>query len=101
MRAGAGIVQAARMAQVPIVPLTCAAAPQHQVSNWDRLVVPFPFGCGVVKWGEAVEIARDADDAAVEDARRTLEERMNSMTRTLDEKLGLTPVEPQTAEADG
>jgi lysophospholipid acyltransferase (LPLAT)-like uncharacterized protein len=100
MRAGAGIVQAARMVQVPIVPLACAAAPRHQISNWDRLLVPLPFGRGVVKWGEPVEIARDANEAAVEDTRRTLEERMNAMTRTLDEQLGLPPVEPQPTETE-
>ncbi len=103
MRAGAGIVQAARLAQVPIVPLTCAAAPRRLIASWDRLVVPLPFGRGVIRWGEPVEIARDADEAAIEDTRRTLEETLNSMTRTLDERLGLAPVDPAPADtkADG
>lgn len=103
MRASAGILQAARLAQVPIVPLTCAAAPRRLIASWDRLVVPLPFGRGVIRWGKPVEIARDSDDAAIEDTRRSLEETLNSMTRSLDERLGLTPVEPQPADtkADG
>lgn len=94
MRASAGIVQIARLAGVPIVPATCAARPRRLIPSWDRLVVPLPFGRRIVAWGEPIEIERDADDEAVEAARVRLERRLNEMTRALDVRLGLEPVEP-------
>ncbi len=100
MRASAGIVQIARLAGVPIVPATCAARPRRLIPSWDRLVVPLPFGRRIVAWGEPIEIERDADDEAVEAARVRLERRLNEMTRALDVRLGLDPVEP-APEAPG
>ena len=100
MRASVGIVQIARLAGVPIVPATCAARPRRLIPSWDRLVVPLPFGRRIVAWGEPIEIERDADDEAVEAARVRLERRLNKMTRALDVRLGLDPVEP-APEAPG
>lgn len=100
MRASVGIVQIARLAGVPIVPATCAARPRRLIPSWDRLVVPLPFGRRIVAWGEPIEIERDADDEAVEAARVRLERRLNEMTRALDVRLGLDPVEP-APEAPG
>ena len=94
MRASAGIVHAAKLAGAPIVPASCAAAPRRVVGSWDRLVVPLPFGRGIIAWGEPIEIDADADDATVEAARRKLEDMLNAMTHTLDTRLGLDPVEP-------
>ncbi len=101
MRVSAGIVHAARIAGVPIVPATCAAAPRRVIASWDRLVVPLPFGRGIIAWGDPIEVDGDADDDAVEAARITLETRLNEMTRALDTRLGLEPVEPApVAERD-
>lgn len=94
MRAGAGIVNAARLSGVPILPVGCSAAPRKLLGSWDRLMVPFPFGRGIISWGEPIEVMRDADEAAVEAARLTLEDRLNEMTQALDRRLGLDAVEP-------
>lgn len=94
MRASAGIVQTARLAGVPIIPGACAARPRRVVGSWDRLVVPLPFGRGLIAWDPPMEIDSDADDAMVEALRAKLELRLNEMTRALDDRLGLDPVEP-------
>lgn len=104
MRASAGVVHAARLSGAPIVPLAYAAAPSRLLDSWDRLMIPMPFGRGVIQWGEPIEIASGADDAAVAAATATVECRLNAMTRALDARLGLKAVEPapasdETAEA--
>ncbi len=100
MRASPGIVQVARLAGVPIVPIAFTARPSKVINNWDRLMVPLPFGRGVIRWGKPLEVARDADKAAVRDAAKLLEDRLNQLVHDLDETLGLAEVEPAIAEAE-
>jgi lysophospholipid acyltransferase (LPLAT)-like uncharacterized protein len=90
MRASPGIVQVARLAGVPIVPIAFAARPSKLINSWDRFMVPLPFGRG----------ARDADDTAVGQAAKLLEDRLNQLVHDLDEALGLATVQPAIAEAE-
>ena len=100
MRASPGIVQVARLAGVPIVPIAFAARPSKLINSWDRLMVPLPFSHGIIRWGKPLEIARDADEAAVRATVKLLEDRLNQLVRDLDETLGLAEVEPAIAEAE-
>ncbi len=100
MRASPGIVQVARLAGVPIVPIAFAARPSKLINSWDRFMVPLPFGRGVIRWGNPVEVARDADEAAVREAAKLLEDRLNKLVHDLDEALGLAKVQPAMAEAE-
>ncbi|MHA1107764.1 MAG: lysophospholipid acyltransferase family protein [Alphaproteobacteria bacterium] len=97
MRASAGVVQTARLAGVPILPATCAASSCKVIGSWDRLVVPLPFGRGIIAWGEPIEVARDADDDTIEAARLDLENQLNHMTRDIETRLGLAAIEPAEA----
>ena len=100
MRASPGIVQVARLAGVPIVPIAFAARPSKLINSWDRIMVPLPYGLGVIRWGKPVEVARDADEAAVREAAKLLEDRLNKLVHDLDEALGLAKVQPAMAEAE-
>lgn len=100
MRASAGVVHAARLSGAPIVPLAYAAAPSRLLASWDRLMIPLPFGRGVIQWGEPIEIAPDAGDAEVAAAVATVESRLNTMTQALDARLGLKAVEPAPPVSD-
>jgi lysophospholipid acyltransferase (LPLAT)-like uncharacterized protein len=94
MRASPGVIQAARIAGVPIVPLCYGAAPRRVIASWDRFVVPLPFGRGIISWGEPIEVPREADEALQESLRRLLEDRLNAQARGLDERLTCPPIEP-------
>ena len=98
MRVSVGVVHAARLAGVPLVPVSCAARPCRVLNSWDRFILPSPFGRGIVRWGEPLHIARDAGAETVEAVRRVLEERLNQMTRDAEQKLGLAPVPPAAPE---
>jgi lysophospholipid acyltransferase (LPLAT)-like uncharacterized protein len=101
MRASAGVVHVARLSGAPIVPLAYSAAPSRLLGSWDRLMVPLPFGRGLIQWGEPIEIATDADEAAVAATIATVEAKLNAMTRALDARLGLKAVEPAPPPAPG
>lgn len=99
MRASVGIVNAAKLAAVPIVPCAYGTTRRRVLRSWDRFAIALPFSRGVFLWGEPIEIPRDADDKAIEAARRKVEERLNSLTREADLLCGTTPVDP-APEAD-
>jgi hypothetical protein len=91
MRASAGVVRAARIAGVPLVPVTYAAAHRRVLDSWDRFVVPLPFSRGVIRIGSPIEVPADADADGVERVRARLESALNDMTRDLDARYGFAP----------
>ncbi|MFO0995685.1 MAG: lysophospholipid acyltransferase family protein [Alphaproteobacteria bacterium] len=94
MRAAPGLVTIARLAGVPIVPLTYAVRRRRVLGSWDRFLVPFPFNRGVFLWGEPVNIPHDADSAGQVAALRVVEDRLNALTREADRMCGQTAPEP-------
>jgi lysophospholipid acyltransferase (LPLAT)-like uncharacterized protein len=78
--AGLGIVTLAKHSGCPIVPLAMATSRRRLLSNWDRTPISLPFGRMVMARGEPIHVPRDADDAALEALRRTVEERLNGVT---------------------
>jgi len=96
MRAAPGIAQAARLARAPILPLVFAARPCRLLGTWDRMMLPLPFGRGIVRWGAPVEAPAKGDTTA---AASLLETRLNDMQREADRQLGLDPVQPAAAPA--
>lgn len=97
MRVQPGIIALARLSGAPIVPLTFAVSRRVIASSWDRFVIAMPFGRGVHLWGPPLYVAKDADDAALEDARLALEEQLNALTAEADRMMGAEPIEPAAA----
>ena len=88
MHASTGIVNAARLARVPIVPVTFATSGRWVLSTWDRFHLALPFGRGVFVWGEPIEVEPELDEAGVEHARLLVENRMNEMADQADRRVG-------------
>jgi lysophospholipid acyltransferase (LPLAT)-like uncharacterized protein len=101
MRASAGIVAAARLSGAPILPATFAVSRRRVLGSWDRFVVALPFGRGVYLWGEEIRVPRDADAAAMEAARRRVEDELNRITAEADRLMGHAPIPPDDALPDG
>ena len=94
MRVQPGIVALARLSGAPIVPITYAVSRRTVANSWDRFVIALPFGRGVYLWGPPLYVSSDADKAALEQARLTLEERLNALTAEADRMVGTEPIEP-------
>jgi lysophospholipid acyltransferase (LPLAT)-like uncharacterized protein len=94
MRASDGIVSVARLAGVPVIPAAYGTTSGRFLATWDRFLVAWPFGRGVILWGDPIEVDRNAGPAAVEAARRRIEDGLNAVTADADRLCGRTPVEP-------
>ncbi|NIZ01516.1 lysophospholipid acyltransferase family protein [Thalassospira lucentensis] len=98
MRASDGIVQAARMANVPIFPLTYSASNRKVLRSWDRFVLPLPFSRGVFHWGDPIYVDRKLDDAGIEAKRVELENALTELTQQTDLSLGLDAIPPASPD---
>lgn len=79
--AGLGIVTLAKYSGRPIIPVAMATSRRWELSNWDRTCINLPFGRMSAVRGEPIFVDRRADDAALEAARRSVEDSLNVVTR--------------------
>jgi lysophospholipid acyltransferase (LPLAT)-like uncharacterized protein len=94
MRASPGIIAAARLARVPILPFSYATSRRRVLGSWDRFHLALPFARGFFIWGEPIMVDPDADAPALEAARLRLEAELNRITAEADRYCGRVPVEP-------
>jgi lysophospholipid acyltransferase (LPLAT)-like uncharacterized protein len=65
MKAQRGIVEIARMTGLPILPAAASTSSGGERNTWDRILVPYPFGRTIVRWGEPIRVGENADVEAV------------------------------------
>jgi hypothetical protein len=99
MCASIGIVNLARLAGAPIVPIAFATSRRRVLHSWDRFHLALPFGRGVFLWGEPIEIARDLDESGIEHSRLLVETRMNELVRDADRQAGHPALLPSRADS--
>lgn len=63
-----GVAMLASLAGAPLVPMSFAASRAISLRSWDRALVPLPFSRVAVVIGEPQDVARGADQAALEAA---------------------------------
>jgi lysophospholipid acyltransferase (LPLAT)-like uncharacterized protein len=71
--AQAGAVWLAKATGNPVLPFHLEADKFWSVKSWDRTQIPKPFATVAITMGEPFSVAADADDAAIERARASLE----------------------------
>lgn len=71
-----GVVYAAQMSGLPIVPVVFAARNKKLLRSWDRMVVPMPFSKALFLYGDPMVIPRDAN---TEEWRERVERTMNDL----------------------
>ena len=78
--AGLGVVKLAQHSGRPIYPAALATQHRIELRNWDRTAINLPFGRIAMVAGDPIFVARDADAAALEAARQTVERNLNKVT---------------------
>jgi lysophospholipid acyltransferase (LPLAT)-like uncharacterized protein len=78
--AGEGIVTLARLSGRPIIPVAAATSRFLTLNTWSKMTINMPFSTLALVAGEPIFVAPDADDSAVEQARRQVENSLNSIT---------------------
>ena len=88
-RAKGGVVAAARLTGLPVIPVAYSAAPAARVDSWDRTLVPRPFCRGVYVCGEPIECLRRSDPDSDEESRQRIESELDRLTDAADREAGL------------
>ena len=78
--AGMGVVKLAQHSGRPIYAVAIATSRRIELDNWDRTAINLPCSRVGLVASEAIYVARDADDAALEAARQRLESELNRVT---------------------
>ncbi len=78
--AGNGIVKLAQLSGRPIVPAAVVTSRRKVLDNWDRSTINLPFSRLAMVAGEPVWVPAGADDATLENCRRSLEASLNRAT---------------------
>ena len=78
--AGLGVVTLARYSGRPIYPIAIATSRRITAPSWDKASVDLPFGKGGAVAGEPIRVAPDADEDALEAARKLVQKRLNEAT---------------------
>jgi lysophospholipid acyltransferase (LPLAT)-like uncharacterized protein len=74
-RAQPGVVHLARLSGRPIIPARIELGWKVELRTWDRFQVPLPFSRCVLRVGQPIDVAVDADEAEIV---RRLEEAMTT-----------------------
>jgi lysophospholipid acyltransferase (LPLAT)-like uncharacterized protein len=91
MKVQRGIVEIARLTGLPILPAAASTSRGGERNTWDRLLVPYPFGRTVVRWGEPIHIDDNSD---VETVCAKVEAALTDLQQRTDRACGRPPVEP-------
>jgi lysophospholipid acyltransferase (LPLAT)-like uncharacterized protein len=79
-----GVIELAKLAERPIVPLSFSASRRKILKTWDHFLLPYPFSKGVFIWGEPITVDPNGDRAHLEEKRVLLEKRLNELTDRAD-----------------
>jgi lysophospholipid acyltransferase (LPLAT)-like uncharacterized protein len=80
-RVQAGVVAAAQLTGLAVVPVAFNYSWKVKLRSWDRFQIPLPFSRCDIRLGPAVPVPREADNAGREAARARLEAALLARTR--------------------
>ena len=86
-RAAPGVAHLAGLAGVPVVPVSAQTSRTRRLRSWDRMVVPLPFGRGVLVCGAPLLVPR----AAWAEAVPAIEAALDAVQSRADALVGLAP----------
>ncbi|MFQ5720189.1 MAG: lysophospholipid acyltransferase family protein [Acidobacteriota bacterium] len=86
-----GVIQAARLGGVPIVPVSFSASRGKVFRSWDRFLLPMPFSTVSIFYGEPVIVPPDTDEGEMRAARERLETILRELVERGDRQSGRRP----------
>lgn len=94
-RAKPGVVSAARLTGLPIIPVAFSCSRGRRLGSWDRTLLPIPFSKGLFLYGRPVVVPREADSREEERLRGLLEAELDRVTDEADRLAGIEPEDPR------
>lgn len=80
-----GVLTAAQLTGLPVVPMSGAASRSWWLESWDRFLVPQPFSTMYLRYGEPVYVPRDASSEELARLESNVEKTLNELTEQADE----------------
>jgi lysophospholipid acyltransferase (LPLAT)-like uncharacterized protein len=90
MKAQRGVVEIARLTGLPILPAAASTSSGGERDTWDRILVPYPFGRTVVRWGEPIRVNKNSN---VETVCAKVETALTELQQRADRTCGRRPGE--------
>lgn len=94
MRVQPGAARLSIATRAPVQPITFSIRKGKVLRNWDRFVVPWPFGSGVQIYGETLYPPEADDEATVTAYAQQIEDALNQITARADRTCGRSEVLP-------
>ena len=94
-RAKSGVVTAAKLSGLAVVPVTFSARQALRLRSWDQTLVPRPFCSGLFLYGDPIHVPRDLDADGEEAYRLRIEEALDRLTDEADRETGIGPESPR------
>lgn len=79
-----GVLTAAQLSGVPILPMSGAATRAWWFEGWDRFLLPKPFSTVFIRYGEPVMVPRDADESQLLQLEARIEQVLDGLTEQTD-----------------
>jgi lysophospholipid acyltransferase (LPLAT)-like uncharacterized protein len=86
-KAAQGVAAAAFMTGAPAVPVAYSVSRAKFMNSWDRIMIPLPFGKGVMIWGDPVPPPATRD--GLDEFSQALEKRLDDLCDRADRMTGL------------
>ena len=80
IKAQPGSIQIAGITDAPLIPMTFGAKRKFELNSWDRFVIPLPFTCCTVSFGQPIPIPPRPDTESVQKKQNELEKALNRLT---------------------
>lgn len=91
-KARGGIVQVAKLAGCPIVPVSYSTTRRKVLNSWDRFVFAFPFSKGVFIAGEPIYVPASATAEESKEVLLTIETKLKYISDHADQLCGHAPI---------
>ena len=79
-----GVVQAARMTGLPIIPVSYGASRKHTLRSWDKMNIPKLFSRLVFTYGKPISVKRKSTKEDIEKYCNELEKELNRLSDRAD-----------------
>jgi lysophospholipid acyltransferase (LPLAT)-like uncharacterized protein len=86
-RAALGVAQLAAMSGAAVVPVGASTSRHRLLPSWDRMMLPLPFGRGVIAAGPLIHVPRDGAEAALP----AIAAALDAACAAADAEAGVTP----------
>ena len=83
------IIDIAKIAKVPIIPMSFSAKKCYSFNSWDRFMLAFPFSEGVFIYGKPITVPANADQLEISRLKQILANELNAITLKADNIMGI------------